>query len=173
MRALRRSHVERFAGTGVTSRRMGDNTVLTGLRADGTGFPLAAALDNLPHDFSDRTGIMARLRADFGGVSFREPTAGAVYRMAEEALTNVARHAGATAVEARLHGDRPAVRVVYNGRGIRPADLDAPDSYGLPGIRERAQTLGGAARIHASTEGGAAVDIEVPIAPYQTGDDTR
>lgn len=136
---------------------------------------LVPALENLVHEFSERTGIIATLKSDAGDMAFGEPLASAVYRMVQEALTNVARHAGAQAVEvgAAAAGGRLVVRVRDNGRGISPADLEARDSYGLLGIRERAQTLGGAARIYAAEGGGTVVDIDIPLAPYMSGVQSR
>ena len=85
--------------------------------------------------------------------------------MAQEALTNVARHAQASAVElrARMENGRVLMSVRDDGRGIRPEDLEARESYGLLGIRERAQTLGGVARIYVPAGGGTVVEVEVPI----------
>lgn len=133
---------------------------------------LLPALDNLLHDFSDRTGVAARLEANAPeDMPFREPLVSAVYRMVQEALTNVARHAHATAVEVHVRAESGRVRISVrdNGRGIRPGDLEARDSYGLLGIRERAQTLGGTARIGAGEAGGTIVDIDVPMPMAESG----
>jgi signal transduction histidine kinase len=98
-----------------------------------------------------------------------------VYRMVQEALTNVARHAQANAVEVRAHaeGGRLRMSVRDDGRGLRPEDLEARESYGLLGIRERAHTLGGAAKIYTPDGGGTVVDIDVPISSDNNGAESR
>jgi signal transduction histidine kinase len=69
----------------------------------------------------------------------------ALFRIFQEALTNVARHAHASRVEVELTEEEGTVvlRVSDDGRGIRPAELDASRSLGLLGMRERAGQLGG------------------------------
>ena len=98
-------------------------------------------------------------------VEFRDPLATAVYRMVQEALTNVARHAEAARVEVGLvvENEDLFVEVRDNGRGIDEAALRKGKSYGVLGIRERAQTLGGSARIYSSDEGGTTVEIKIPL----------
>ena len=129
------------------------------------------AVESLLHGFSQRTGIVIGFNVDCDGMEFREPLATAVYRMVQEALTNVARHAQASEVEAviRLDGDRLVVRVRDNGRGIDAALPRKAKSYGLLGIRERAQTLGGTASIFSPAEGGTVVEIVIPVASYRSG----
>lgn len=126
---------------------------------------LAPAIENLLHDFSERTGIKAGLHTETGDIELREPHATAVYRMVQEALTNVARHSGASAVEVALavEGHRLRVSVSDNGCGIAPNAVAGAKSYGLLGIRERAQTLGGAARIFPPPGGGTVVEILLPL----------
>jgi two-component system sensor histidine kinase UhpB len=82
--------------------------------------------------------------------------------MVQEALTNVARHSGATSVEVDVRKtDRLLVRVRDNGRGLNPDPNHK--SFGLLGIRERARTLGGNAQIYSPAEGGTIVDIDIPL----------
>ena len=130
------------------------------------------AVESLLHGFSQRTGIVIGFNVDCDGMEFKEPLATAVYRMVQEALTNVARHAQASEVEAviRLDGDRLVVRVCDNGRGIDAALPRKAKSYGLLGIRERAQTLGGTASIFSPAEGGTVVEIVIPVASYRSGE---
>ena len=126
---------------------------------------LMAAIESMLHEFSQRSAIRTDLVANVEGNEFRDPLATAVYRMVQEALTNVARHAEATLVKIRFStaGDRLAVCIHDNGRGIDEAAIKKDGSYGLLGIRERAQTLGGNARIFRAPEGGTTVEIEVPL----------
>lgn len=126
---------------------------------------LVAAIENLGSDFAQRTGIAANLKVQTGEIELREPHATAVYRMVQEALTNVARHAAASRVdiEVAVIGGDLRVRVCDDGRGIEPEVLEAKKSYGLLGIRERAHTLGGAARIIPGAARGTVVEIVIPL----------
>ena len=130
---------------------------------------LVAAVENLLHELSQRSGIVVSLDADESGVDVGEPLASALYRIAQEALTNVARHSGATEVrvEVRADGENLVLAVTDNGKGI---DLEAAarsKSYGIMGMRERATTLGGSASITAAEGGGTRVEVVVPLARYR------
>jgi two-component system sensor kinase len=126
---------------------------------------IAAAIENLVHDFGERSGIDVELSVGSGELDLGEPHATALYRMLQEALTNVARHAAASRVEVflRVEDGRLKARVDDDGRGIAPEALEGKGSFGLLGIRERAHTLGGSARIFARKEGGTTVEIVLPL----------
>jgi PAS domain S-box-containing protein len=126
---------------------------------------LVPAIEHLLHEFSQRTGILVSLDTQTEGIEFRDPVATAVYRMVQEALTNVARHAEASRVQVSLEpvGELLAVTVRDNGRGIDEEQLRKAKSYGVLGIRERAQTLGGNARVYRAREGGTIVEITIPM----------
>jgi PAS domain S-box-containing protein len=130
---------------------------------------LTPAVEHLVHEFSQRTGILVILDLDAGAGEFKDPLVTAIYRMVQEALTNVARHAQATEVRVsvRVAGERIKVAVEDNGKGVDPDALNKERSYGLRGIRERAHTLGGAASIRAGGQGGTLVEIEIPVTPYR------
>jgi PAS domain S-box-containing protein len=139
---------------------------------------LVPALEGLLHDLSQRTGIVVSLEADHGSLAPGEPVATAVYRMVQEALTNVARHAKATEVQVTMNreGETLVVRVRDNGRGFDPELAAQRKSYGVLGIRERAYTLGGSARIVRVDTGGTLVEIEIPMTRFGgkgTAGDTR
>jgi two-component system sensor kinase len=124
---------------------------------------LVPAIESLLYDHSDRTGIAVSLTGGVGDAELKEPYATAVYRMVQEALTNVARHSGASSVEVHVEArnEKLLVRIKDNGRGFNP-DPERK-SFGVLGIRERARTLGGAARIFSPDEGGTVVEIEIPL----------
>lgn len=127
------------------------------------------AIESLLHDLSQRTGIVVSLDADSADLDLQEPLPTAIYRMAQEALTNVARHAGATEVRVTIRqmGNDLVLRVLDNGRGF---DAEAPTgrkSYGVLGIQERARTLGGRARFARGESGGTLVEIVIPLARYR------
>ena len=128
---------------------------------DDLGF--VAAIEHLLYELSERAGILVSLQGDKEDIDVQEPLATAVYRMVQEALTNVARHSGAKSVEVKVQRSAHNLRVSVrdNGRGLHP-DPNRK-SYGLLGIRERARTLGGNANIYSPPEGGTVVEIEVPL----------
>ncbi len=130
---------------------------------------LVAAMEHLLHDLSERTGIVVSLDADAGELDFREPLASGLYRIAQEALTNVARHAQATqvAVGLRVGDGKIVLEVRDNGRGYDPEAAAEKKSYGVLGIRERARTLGGTARIARLGPGGTLVEVAIPTARYR------
>ena len=131
---------------------------------------LVPAIEHLLHEFSERTGLVVELDTQAGAVEFREPLSTAVYRMVQEGLTNVARHARATEVRVavRVEGGELVVSVRDNGIGISVDKLSSGKSFGILGIKERARTLGGAAEIYTAREGGATVEIKVPVARYRS-----
>ena len=125
---------------------------------------LAAAIEWLGHDFEARTAIpcaisvpnLIDISADRGTI---------VFRMCQEALTNVARHAGATHVSIDLI-ETPGglvLEVRDNGRGISEEEVFRPGSLGLLGMRERAALLGGEAELKGKPGQGTVVTVRVPL----------
>ena len=92
-----------------------------------------------------------------------------LFRIAQEALTNVARHAGATLVKLELHqsGDRVRLVVEDNGRGLGEggAGLPARPSLGMIGMRARAQEIQGELRLSRPPRGGLRIEVEAPLPP--------
>jgi two-component system sensor histidine kinase UhpB len=88
-----------------------------------------------------------------------------VYRVAQEALTNVARHADATQVELRLHeqNEQAVLTVRDDGRGIHPGAL--PSSRGIRGMRERAMLIGAQLEIDSGPGRGTAITLSIPLSP--------
>jgi two-component system sensor histidine kinase UhpB len=89
----------------------------------------------------------------------------ALYRMVQEALTNVARHAQAREawVELRVQGPALQLEVADDGTGLADAHLQRPGSFGLLGIRERARMLGGEFTIGARPGGGTRLVVRLPL----------
>ncbi|MGW8183049.1 MAG: PAS domain-containing sensor histidine kinase [Burkholderiales bacterium] len=131
---------------------------------------LTPAVEHLVHEFSQRTGIVVSLDLDAAAGEFKDPLVTAIYRMVQEALTNVARHAQATEVRVSVRVVEGHLRVAVgdNGKGVDAEALNKERSYGLRGIRERARTLGGSASIGTGSRGGTLVEIEIPTAPYRS-----
>jgi signal transduction histidine kinase len=87
-----------------------------------------------------------------------------LYRIVQEALTNVVRHAEARTVRVRLESSPEAVvlEIADDGRGIPPGMIDDPGSLGLVGMRERAAALGADFQVVAGPNGGTTVRVAVP-----------
>jgi PAS domain S-box-containing protein len=125
---------------------------------------LSAAVEWYVHEFERRAGIGCRIRSNLDGTEIDPERATAVFRILQEALTNVARHAGATEVEVRLSADdrRLVLKIEDNGQGIsenRPPDSR---SLGLLGMRERARSLGGDVSISGDPGHGTLVTLSIP-----------
>jgi len=128
---------------------------------------LAAAIEAEAARFEQRTGIECELSLpDDPSLHVESAAATAIYRIVQEALTNVSRHANASRVELRLR-QRPEellLEVRDDGRGITTAQTDDPFSLGLIGIRERAGLAGGTVRIEGVAGRGTIVSVRIPQA---------
>lgn len=162
--ALLVERIDTLASTAVTSTRRIVND-LRPLMLEELG--LLPALEALCQQFEERSGIEARVAAqcdddDWPRVS--EPIEICLYRVAQESLTNVAKHSGATRVEVQLAA-RPdgllTMHVRDNGRGLHRDDRRSPLAFGLKGMTERVRALGGSLRIESAPGGGAVVVVEV------------
>ena len=92
----------------------------------------------------------------------------AAFRVAQEALTNVVRHSGATGVELRLSSQNGSLELVVedNGHGFDPAALSEQQSLGITGMRERAALAGGELEITSRPGGGCRVRLVLPLAEF-------
>ena len=125
-------------------------------------FGLVAALERLRDTFAEQTGMRVELEAHVGD-RLPSDVETALYRIVQEALTNIVKHAQASAVSivlARSGGTITAV-IEDNGRGFTP-DGDA-DGLGLLGMGERLALLGGKLKVESSRGAGATIVAEVPL----------
>jgi PAS domain S-box-containing protein len=131
---------------------------------------LAAALEHEAQRFQQRTNISCQVKLAADSLEVPAEAATAVFRIFQEALTNVARHAQATEVRAALQSeaDHVVLQVEDNGRGIRPEALADKKSLGLLGMRERAAVLGGEVTIAAIQPTGTRVTLRLPRAASDT-----
>jgi signal transduction histidine kinase len=130
---------------------------------------LAAAVEWQAQQFQERTGIRCRLGAHIDDEQIPMPAATAAFRIFQEALTNVARHAEASRVKVqigRVRGDL-VLEVSDNGRGIRPEAVSSTTSIGLLGMRERAVALGGEVLVEGFPGRGSSVLLRLPLEPRQ------
>ena len=126
---------------------------------------LLAAIEWQLQEFQRRTDIACELTSSLEEISLDEAGATTVFRIFQEALTNVARHAQASRVEVSVEETAEAliVHISDNGRGITPDEHDNPKSIGLLGMRERAWQRGGEVRIQGTAGKGTAVTIWLPL----------
>jgi PAS domain S-box-containing protein len=132
---------------------------------DKLGLP--AALQYEAAAFETRSGIPCRVLGPSDLPSMGARVSTAFFRIFQEALTNVSRHAKATAVEAEIQVEAAGYRLEIrdNGAGITPADVAKPSSLGLLGMQERARFLGGDVTLTRRPGGGTIVTVQIPNSP--------
>ena len=125
---------------------------------------LAAALRAELRQFSERTEIAGELIADNFNQVLSQPRETAVYRIFQEALTNIARHANATKVTVHLHvaDHRLTLEIQDNGRGL-PNMTPTGKSIGLLSMAERAREFGGSLTVQQGEHGGARLLMNMPL----------
>ncbi|MGA8027412.1 MAG: sensor histidine kinase, partial [Bryobacteraceae bacterium] len=129
-------------------------------------FGLDAALRSLAGSFSQRTGIQASYRSDLDGKRLRDQTETHLFRIAQEALTNVARHSQATSVSIELlsRGGEVALTIRDNGQGFEMIERQPSAGLGLAGMRTRARGCGGIFKLETAAGKGLTLEVTCPIA---------
>jgi two-component system sensor histidine kinase UhpB len=128
---------------------------------------LVPAIDGQLKNFADQTGVEARLATHGSPASLHEDEQTAIYRIVQEALSNVSQHAGARRVEIELsapNGTAPAgpteLRIEDDGRGFEPARIR--DGTGLEGMAERARLIGGDLDVRSAPGRGTSLTLRIP-----------
>lgn len=131
---------------------------------------LVPAIEWLVQSFTQRHGVACELDID-ESLELGEPHATAVFRIVQESLVNVAKHAQATQVSVRVarEGDEIVLSVRDDGLGFDAGAARKPQSLGLIGLRERAQLLEGTVRIESAPRRGTLVEARIP-APAEGGE---
>ncbi len=127
---------------------------------------LVPTLEWQANEFQNRTGIKCEVRSNLREQQLEQDLRTAFFRIFQETLTNVIRHAGATQVTVDLneHDGVLTLEVKDNGRGIARNEISNTRSMGLLGMRERAALLGGLFRIGRLTRGkGTRVSVSIPL----------
>jgi PAS domain S-box-containing protein len=116
--------------------------------------------------FKARTGLRCHVRTNRQRTALNSEQQTALFRIFQEAMTNIVRHAHASAVQVTLteRDERFEMSIRDNGRGITEAERDDPSAIGLLGMRERTALMGGIFRITSRKGKGTVVSIEVPVA---------
>lgn len=127
---------------------------------------LLPALEWLANGFTRRHGVACRLDAD-PGLALQDPHATALFRIVQEALVNIAKHAHATRVLVRvaLVDDAVVLTVQDDGVGFEPSEPRKATSLGLVGLRERARLMRGTITITSEPGKGARVEARIPLHP--------
>jgi signal transduction histidine kinase len=128
-------------------------------------FGLAAAMEWQLGEFQRRSGLECVWVGSTASLDLPPETAIALYRVFQESLTNIARHAQATRVEAQVTASdgRLVLRIRDDGRGITSEEVLGAKSLGLTGMRERIGLLGGQVRVEGTPGQGTTVVVELPV----------
>jgi len=142
--------------------------IINNLRPPALDLGLQAAIEWQLRDFRRRSGLACDLAAAGGefDAALDEGRALALFRILQESLSNVARHAGASRVEIELRRDGGGLCMTVrdDGVGMDPATARKPDSFGLLGIRERVGYLQGELTIDSAPGRGTALTVSIPLA---------
>jgi len=171
LRAKVDSSIQLVDGTIVTLRRLASE--LRPRTLDDLGLP--AALEAQAQEFESRTGIHCSVTLPEDPLTLDTDRSTAIFRIFQESLTNVARHAHATRVEARLRreNDRIIFQVFDNGTGFDPEVAKARKSLGLIGMQERALLLNGDFKTEGMPGSGTTMTLTIPLAPLIAAESVR
>lgn len=172
LRAKVDSAIQLVDGMIVTLRRIASD--LRPRTLDDLG--LTAALEWQAQEFESRTKIRCRVNLPNEPLVLDAQRSTAIFRIFQESLTNVARHAHATRIEARL--EREANHLIFevrdNGKGFDPEEAKARKSLGLVGMQERALLLHGELRVQGVPGAGTTMTLRIPLpASTQPEQDSR
>jgi two-component system sensor histidine kinase UhpB len=125
---------------------------------------LVPAMEWQAREWQERTGIECAVSSELDSLRIAPEPGTALFRIFQESLTNIARHAGATQVAARLGVEAGAIvlEICDNGRGVTADEVRNSKSLGLLGMRERAKMLGGEFRIAGKPARGTTVTVRIP-----------
>jgi len=126
---------------------------------------LVPAAQWLVENFKERHGIACEIDVAPADLELQDPQATAVFRIMQESLVNVARHARASRVDitlARANGEI-RLRVADDGRGFDPSEARKANSFGLVGLRERVHLVAGQITIDSGIGRGTAVEVRIPL----------
>jgi len=128
---------------------------------------LAEAIDRACLDAAEALGITVDCAVELDDQPLTPALESTAYRLVQEAMTNITRHAQASEVRVRVRRleDKVHVTVVDDGRGFDPDDVKIGRSRGLVGMRERVELLGGTLVLESAPGQGAAVRAVLPVAP--------
>ena len=126
---------------------------------------LTAAIQWLAAGFNKRTGVLTEVKSFDEENSLPKAVQMVAYRTAQEALTNISKHAACdkVSIEISASGNVLTMEISDNGKGLAPSDLDKPKSFGIRGLHERAKTVGGWVDVSSIPGQGTSVTLSIPI----------
>ena len=127
---------------------------------------LVAAVQWLAGGFAKRTGIKTTVHAAPEAGTLSKAVQLVAYRTAQEALTNIAKHADCSQVTIDLSDAENVLtlEIKDNGKGISPIELNKPQAFGVRGLHERAKTVGGWLDVSTHLGSGTSIILSVPLA---------
>ena len=130
---------------------------------------IVAALEWQAREFEKQMGIACIFRCQEKEIVLEDDHATALFRIFQEALTNIAKHAHATRVTVQLRPQRAhlTLTICDNGHGIKPSDRFKPQSFGLHSMSERAKVFGGTLALSSAPGGGTMLTIKTRLATEQ------
>ncbi|MGX4643427.1 CHASE domain-containing protein [Massilia sp. SYSU DXS3249] len=140
--------------------------IINDLRPNVLDLGLTAAVDWQIAEFQRRTGLACELVSHNHDLHVSDRCATTLFRILQESLTNVSRHARASKVRVELAVDPDSISMTVsdNGIGLTKAGVQKPGSFGLVGIEERVRILGGKCLITSGPDGGTTVHVSIPAA---------
>jgi len=125
---------------------------------------LDEAIEYYTSEFAQRNKIILSLNID-QGINFPPNTSLNIFRILQESLTNIARHAKATKVDVMLKRsyDSVCIRISDNGRGVSEEDIRSKKSYGIMSMKERTQSMGGTFDIYKKNHKGTEIKLILPL----------
>ncbi|MEO8991373.1 MAG: ATP-binding protein [Nitrosospira sp.] len=160
METIRRNMAELVSEAGQSVRNVAEH-----LRPASLGLGIVSAIKKLADEFRKHSGVSCALRLMDAPIDLNEDQTVAIFRIVQESLTNVARHAEASRVEITLSQDTNdlIVEVRDDGKGFDSADVARKKSFGLLGMRERVAVLEGHIDITSVPQSGTVVSVRIPI----------
>lgn len=140
-------------------------SIASDLRPAVLDLGLAAAVEWQIKEFRRRTGIACKLKINDEDIGLDDDRSTAVFRIVQESLTNIMRHANASEVEVSMEKCEDCLRIQINDNGIGMPDdaLEKSRSFGIAGMRERIRLLDGVLKIHSRPGKGAQLKIAIPL----------
>ena len=135
------------------------------LRPGILDFGIVAAIDWQAQEFEKQVGIPCQVLCNKKEITLSTEQASALFRIFQESLTNISKHANASRVTVKLTRRTRSIRldISDNGRGIAAHDQRKPKSFGIRGMIERANALGGTLTVTNRATGGSTVAIRIPL----------
>ena len=126
---------------------------------------LTAAIEWQLQEFQSRTGVLCEAKLNCNEGAIKKDLVTSLFRIFQEMLTNVARHADATQVSVSLNskGQNISLKVADNGKGITPEEINDAKSFGIIGMRERANLWGGTVSIKGVRRKGTTAVVRIPL----------